>query len=89
MTSQITAYEHPQRFVDEQVHGPFATWWHEHTFTALKSGDTLMIGVVGYRAPFGPLGTMAERFALNTYMTNLLRRRNNWLKNQLEDARAS
>ena len=59
MTSEITAYEQPRRFVDEQLRGPFATWWHEHTFTALNPDETLMVDVVRFRAPFGPLGTMA------------------------------
>ncbi|MEO6715479.1 MAG: SRPBCC family protein, partial [Mycobacteriales bacterium] len=30
LTSTISAYERPVRFVDEQVRGPFALWHHEH-----------------------------------------------------------
>jgi ligand-binding SRPBCC domain-containing protein len=84
MTAAITAYEHPHRFVDEQVHGPFATWRHEHTFTALPSGDTLMADDVRFRAPFGPVGTLAEQLVLTAHLTRLLQRRNTWLKNELE-----
>jgi len=84
MTSQITAYEPPRRFVDEQLRGPFARWWHEHTFTALNTGDTAMVDVVRFTAPLGPVGTLVEHLALTAYMTRLLHQRNDWLKDQLE-----
>ena len=32
MTSVISHYDSPHRFVDEQVSGPFRRWWHEHRF---------------------------------------------------------
>lgn len=48
MTSRITAYERPSRLVDEQVRGPFASWWHEHCFEQ-DTGHTLMTDVVHYR----------------------------------------
>jgi hypothetical protein len=38
MTSAITSYEYPGRFVDEQQRGPFRRWWHEHTFAAMADG---------------------------------------------------
>ena len=59
MTSAVTAYEYPHRFVDEQQHGPFLRWWHEHTFTAIAKGATRMIDVVEFRSPLGLLGSMA------------------------------
>ena len=89
MTSAITVYEHPRRFIDEQLRGPFATWWHEHTFTALDTGDTLMVDVVRYTAPFRALGTIAERIVLDRYLTDLLQRRNSWLKHELVSAVAA
>jgi len=30
--SQITAWEPPHRFVDQQLRGPYRLWYHEHTF---------------------------------------------------------
>jgi ligand-binding SRPBCC domain-containing protein len=84
MTSAITAYEYPHRFVDEQQHGPFRRWWHEHTFTAIAKGATQMIDVVEFRSPLGLLGSMADRLVLSQYMPHLLRQRNAWLKNTLE-----
>jgi hypothetical protein len=36
--SEITVWEPPLRFVDEQRRGPYRTWIHEHTFTESKGG---------------------------------------------------
>lgn len=84
MTSVISAYDRPRRFVDEQVTGPFRDWWHEHTFVELTSGETLMVDNVRFRSPVGPVGAVVDRLALNRYMTALLRQRNVWLKHALE-----
>jgi ligand-binding SRPBCC domain-containing protein len=84
MTSAITEYQYPHRFVDEQQRGPFRRWWHEHTFTALANGATQMTDVVEFRSPLGPLGSMADRLVLDHYMPHLLRQRNAWLKSTLE-----
>jgi ligand-binding SRPBCC domain-containing protein len=83
MTSAITAYEYPHRFVDEQQHGPFLRWY-EHTFTAIAKGATRMIDAVEFQSPLGLLGSMADRVVLSQYMPHLLRQRNAWLKNALE-----
>jgi ligand-binding SRPBCC domain-containing protein len=37
--SEITAWEPPQRFVDEQRRGPYRQWIHEHTFTERDAGS--------------------------------------------------
>jgi ligand-binding SRPBCC domain-containing protein len=84
MTSAITAYERPERFVDEQQQGPFASWWHEHRFTPTDAGSTLMVDLVRFRSPLGPLGRVADAVVLGRYMPHLLRQRNTWLKQALE-----
>jgi ligand-binding SRPBCC domain-containing protein len=84
MTSAITEYQYPGRFVDEQQRGPFRRWWHEHTFTAMANGATRMTDAVGFRSPLGPLGRMADRLVLGRYLPYLLRQRNAWLKSTLE-----
>lgn len=53
-TSEITAWEPPVRFVDEQRAGPFRTWVHEHTFEE-KDGRTLARDRVLYQVPGGAL----------------------------------
>lgn len=49
-TSEITAWEPPVRFVDEQIRGPYRTWIHEHTFEETPGG-TLVRDLVRYAAP--------------------------------------
>ena len=83
MTSKITEYEPPMRFVDEQTSGPFGHWWHEHRFQG-HEGHTVMTDVVRYRSPAGPLGRLVDRMGLTTYMARLLAQRNAWLKQELE-----
>jgi ligand-binding SRPBCC domain-containing protein len=84
MTSAITAYEYPARFVDEQVRGPFARWWHEHRFQENGHGGTHMNDVIEFRSPGGPIGGVADRFVLAGYMAKLIRQRNEWLQQSLE-----
>jgi ligand-binding SRPBCC domain-containing protein len=78
MTSQITEYEAPHRFVDEQMTGPFGQWWHEHSFEE-TDGTTVMTDVVEFASPLGLLGRLVDATVLTRYMTRLLRQRNLWL----------
>jgi len=52
--SEITAWEPPFRFVDEQRGGPFRRWVHEHTFIADR-GQTIARDDVCYAVPGGRL----------------------------------
>ena len=52
--SEITAWEPPHRFVDEQRRGPYSMWVHEHTFEERGSG-TLARDNVRYAVPGGAL----------------------------------
>jgi ligand-binding SRPBCC domain-containing protein len=36
--SEITAWEPPHRFIDEQRHGPYRSWKHEHRFAEREGG---------------------------------------------------
>ena len=76
MTSVITEFDRPHRFVDEQRSGPFERFHHEHVFTAAGPGSTSMFDVVEFEAPFGPLGRLAERIALARYLPRLIDQRN-------------
>jgi ligand-binding SRPBCC domain-containing protein len=49
------------RFVDSQLHGPYALWHHTHEFAPDGEGRTLMRDTVRYALPFGPLGELAHR----------------------------
>jgi ligand-binding SRPBCC domain-containing protein len=83
MTSTITAYERPGRFVDEQVRGPFRSWRHEHLFAAHEQG-TLMTDVVDFEAPAGVIGWLVAATVLRPYLRRLIVERNASLKAALE-----
>lgn len=50
--TEITCWEPPVRFVDEQIHGPYRLWRHEHTFHA-ENGGTWVEDRVEYRLLLG------------------------------------
>ncbi|HWH70307.1 MAG TPA: SRPBCC family protein [Candidatus Sulfotelmatobacter sp.] len=50
--TEITAWEPPHRFVDEQRRGPYKLWIHEHRF-AVQDGGTLASDLVRYAVPGG------------------------------------
>jgi ligand-binding SRPBCC domain-containing protein len=59
--TEITEWEPPRRFVDEQREGPYALWRHTHTFEDDGAGGTLMRDEVRYELPLGALGELAHR----------------------------
>ena len=83
MTSRISAMARPDRFVDEQVRGPFARFRHEHRFEVVEGG-TLMTDVIDFVSPVGPIGRLVDRVALEGYMTKLIAERNAHLKSAAE-----
>ena len=52
--SEITVWDPPRKFVDDQVKGPYRLWHHEHTFEE-KEGGTLVRDHVDYAVPGGLL----------------------------------
>ena len=57
--SRIESYDPPRSFVDRQLKGPYASWEHNHTFTAVERG-TRIDDEVTYELPLGPLGRIAH-----------------------------
>ena len=88
LTSRVTEFEPPHRFVDEMVRGAFARFRHEHQFLAVD-GATEIVDIFDYASPLGPLGGLADRLFLWAYMTRLLRTRNGYLKREAESTPAS
>jgi ligand-binding SRPBCC domain-containing protein len=79
LASRITAFDPPDAshpdsayFRDEQIHGPFAVWKHDHWFESTAGGGTRLTDRFTYAAPLGPLGRLAERFWLNAQLRHLL-----------------
>ena len=55
----FSLWEPPERFVDEQEHGPYRSWVHTHEFSDL-GGGTLVRDRVRYELPWPPLGELAQ-----------------------------
>ena len=78
LTSRVTEFDAPHRFVDEQIRGPFASFRHEHTFESTASGS-VMTDRVQFTAPFGMLGRVVEKLVLERYLTRLIEQRGDFL----------
>lgn len=60
--TEISVWEPPFRFVDQQLRGPYSQWIHTHTFTELEPDKTLIEDEVRYRLPLEPIGDIAHFF---------------------------
>ncbi len=62
--TEISVWEPPFRFVDQQIRGPYAQWIHTHTFKELGASQTQIQDEVRYRLPFEPFGDIAHFFVV-------------------------
>jgi ligand-binding SRPBCC domain-containing protein len=69
-TSEITVWEPPHRFVDEQRRGPYARWRHLHAFQAVDGG-TEIHDRVEYALPLGPLGRIVHALAVGRQLESI------------------
>ena len=83
LTVKITKMEPFVYFEDEMVKGAFSSMQHKHYFEAEKTG-TKMTDEFIFRAPFGIIGTLAEKLFLTRYLTRFLEERNKVLKEMAE-----
>ena len=83
--SEITAYDPPHRFVDEQVEGPYGLWHHEHTFRAV-GGGTEVTDRVRYALPFGVLGRLAHAVLVRRQLESIFDHRERTLTRLLTGA---
>ncbi|MFC5451574.1 SRPBCC family protein [Paenibacillus aestuarii] len=85
LTSRVTDYIRPYKFVDEMKSGAFKNMRHEHEFIDLGN-RTLMKDTLYFEAPFGIIGWIVERVILKEYMKRFLTFRNKQLKEIAERA---
>ncbi len=62
------------------VSGAFKSFKHEHHFELINDHQTVMIDYFEYVSPLGFLGKIADNLFLKKYMTNLLDKRNQAIK---------
>lgn len=80
LTVRITAMDPPRLFTDEQVIGAFAWLRHTHAFEAGRDGGTVMRDRIDRRSPFGPIGIVADRIAIEPHVRRFLVKRQRALK---------
>jgi len=56
--TRIVQWQPNDRFIDEQIRGPYRSWVHLHTFAECEGG-TRMTDRVDYRLPLQPAGALA------------------------------
>jgi ligand-binding SRPBCC domain-containing protein len=82
-TSKITAMEAPLNFVDEMIKGDFKSFKHEHYFKPVNNG-TIMIDILNFESPLGPIGKLFNRIYLRKYLQRFLEKRNDVIKDYAE-----
>lgn len=58
--TEITHIKEPLYFIDEQRHGPYSFWHHQHFFEAVEDG-VIMKDLVHYKIPFSFIGDIANK----------------------------
>ena len=87
LTVQLTAAEPPYFFRDEMLRGAFRTMSHSHYFEPLDGGAaTRMRDAFAFASPGGIIGRWFDHYFLRNYMSQLLQKRNAFLKQQAEVA---
>jgi ligand-binding SRPBCC domain-containing protein len=85
LTSKITEFNYPRFFMDEMVSGAFKSFRHKHHFSQVD-GHTVMKDEFVFESPYGVLGNLANWLILKRYMTNLLSKRNQVIKDAAENS---
>ena len=69
-TTLVTCFDPPNKFVDQQLKGPYSFWHHTHTF-AEKSGGTVVNDEVIYAMPFGIIGDIIHALFVRRQLRNI------------------
>jgi ligand-binding SRPBCC domain-containing protein len=72
-TSWVTEITHVQDhkyFVDEQRHGPYSIWHHEHILEPINGG-VLMRDIITYKPPFGILGNLGNALLIKSQIKGI------------------
>ncbi|AYL98737.1 SRPBCC family protein [Mucilaginibacter celer] len=86
LTSKITELEYPHHFTDIMVEGAFKSFTHEHYFYPILN-QTMMRDIFTFESPGGIWGEVVNKLFLSNYMTRLLLKRNEVIKQYAEAAK--
>lgn len=70
-------------FIDEQRHGPYKVWHHEHFFREVEGGVEVE-DLVSYVMPFGPLGIIMQKLHVEKELESIFDFRTKVLKEKFE-----
>jgi len=64
---EVTAFDEPGSFIEEQTSGPFQKWIHEHQFQDTGDGRVIIIDRIEFEKPGGVVGLImtADRIREN------------------------
>jgi ligand-binding SRPBCC domain-containing protein len=68
--TEITHVEKEKFFVDEQRHGPYSLWHHQHLFRE-SEGGVLMTDIVHYRLPLSFIGDAVHAVLIRRQLTDI------------------
>ena len=86
--SRITEYVENSHFADEQITGPYARWYHRHSFRTVDGGVE-MTDDVEYRLPFGPLGRLVHWLVVRHQLRTIFDYRTKVIAEQFGAARSN
>lgn len=86
LSSEITAFERPFHFRDEQLKGIFKHFKHDHFFEE-QDGCVHMKDVFEYASPFGFFGKIFNYVLLTRHLRKLLLVRNDMIKEFAESGK--
>jgi len=84
MTIKITELMYATSFTDEQVKGPFKKLKHRHIFQYIDETHTQMTDEFEFVSPMGFIGRAVDDGILRPYLTKLLVKRNETIKQAAE-----
>lgn len=83
LTSKIVEFDPPNRFVDEMVHGAFASLRHVHEFVV--DGDAVVMrDTLVWRSPLGFLGLVADKLFVERHLRTFMVTKQSRLKEYAE-----
>lgn len=77
--SVISSMIFPSHFVDKMQEGAFKSFKHKHYFS-FENGFTIMDDEIYYETPFGSFGKLFDKILLKKYLTDLIQKRNQVIK---------